>query len=133
MWNWIRKNALKTREATVANATAETTTADTTGETPHAKPRPGMVSGKYLSLYKYLEHRYADITVLTFAQIEDLLGFALPQLARTQQAWWTIGVADGDTPPHAAAWLEAGRTATANLLAQTVSFSRTPSIKGGLA
>ena len=31
--------------------------------------------GKYKSLYQYLENRYANRVVLTFAQIEDLLGF----------------------------------------------------------
>jgi hypothetical protein len=92
-----------------------------------------MMSDKYLALYKYLEHRYADATTLTFSQIEDLLGFALPQLARTQQAWWAKGVVAGDMPPHAAAWLLAGRTATANLLAQTVIFSREPNVARGLA
>ena len=120
MWNWIRKRESKTREAPTADTTA-------------AKPRHGMVSGKYLALYKYLEHRYADVTTLTFTQIEDLLGFALPQLARTQQTWWAKGVAAGDMPPHAAAWLLAGRTATANLLARTVIFSRAPSVTRGLA
>jgi hypothetical protein len=34
--------------------------------------------GTYTSLYQYLENRYANTVVLTFAQIEDLLGFPLP-------------------------------------------------------
>ena len=51
---------------------------------------PGRVmSGQYLLLYKYLENRYANTVVLTFAEIEDLLGFALPDQARLQQEWWT--------------------------------------------
>jgi hypothetical protein len=108
MWNWIRTRVSKTYEA----------------ETPAAEPRAGMSPGKYLGLYRYLEHRFADSTVLTFAQIEDLLGFALPQLARTHQGWWAVGGANVDTPPHAAAWLLAGRTATANLQAKTVVFAR---------
>ncbi len=29
--------------------------------------------GKYKSLYQYLDNRYANTVVLTFAQIEDLL------------------------------------------------------------
>ena len=44
--------------------------------------------GKYRSLYQYLEHRYANTVVLTFAQIEDLLGFTLPDSARVDQKWW---------------------------------------------
>jgi hypothetical protein len=47
------------------------------------------MSGKYLLLYKYLENRYADTVVLTFGQIESLLGFALPDQARLDQHWWT--------------------------------------------
>ena len=30
-----------------------------------------------VSLHKYLANRYADMVVLTFSQLEDLLGFAL--------------------------------------------------------
>ena len=44
--------------------------------TPHI-PR------EYRALYAYLEHRYASVVVLTFEQIEGLLGFALPTPART--------------------------------------------------
>jgi hypothetical protein len=80
--------------------------------------------GKYRLLYEYLEHRFANTVVLTFAQIEDLLGFALPDLARTDLAWWTItdGVTAGATCSDA--WTLAGRTAKANLAAQIVVFER---------
>ena len=44
--------------------------------------------GKYKSLYQYLENRYANRVVLTFAQIEDFLGFALPDLTRVHQEGW---------------------------------------------
>src|SRR3954454_22205725 len=51
---------------------------------------PGRpMSGKYLLLYEYLEHRYANSVVLTFAQIEDVVGFALPEQARVRREWWT--------------------------------------------
>jgi hypothetical protein len=85
--------------------------------------RTDVVSGKYGTLYKYLEHRYADVVVLTFAQIEDLLGFSLPQLARTHQAWWTLG-ANVQGAPHLEAWTLAGRTATPNLQSKIVTFTR---------
>ena len=55
-----------------------------------AAPRPGRaMSGEYLLLYNYLEGRYATTVVLTFAQIEDLLGFVLPEQARRNEQWWT--------------------------------------------
>ena len=57
-------------------------------ETP--KPPGRAMSGKYLLLYKYLENRYANTVVLTFAEIEDLLGFALPDAGAPP-----AGVVDG--------------------------------------
>jgi hypothetical protein len=82
------------------------------------------VPAEYASLYTYLEHRYASTVVLTFEQMEALLGFALPAPAWIEPAWWT-GVA---VPPHrhSAAWTGAGRTATPNLSARTVTFERSP-------
>ena len=93
--------------------------------------RTDVVSGKYGVLYRYLEHRYADVVVMTFAQIEDLLGFALPQRARTYQAWWTLG-ANVEGAPHADAWTLAGRTALPNLQSRTVIFTRTSTGRPGL-
>ena len=83
-------------------------------------------AGKYRSLCQYLEHRYADTVVLTFGQIEDLLGFALPDLARTQQEWWTTDDTLSPEPTCMDAWRLASRTATPNLLARTVVFERIP-------
>jgi hypothetical protein len=87
--------------------------------TPGATPR---VPPEYLSLYTYLEHRYASTVVLTFQQVEALLGFALPETARTEREWWTGASAPREV--HANAWFVAGRTATPNLLARTVAFER---------
>ena len=84
--------------------------------------RTTRVPAEYLSLYTYLEHRYASTVVLTFAQMEALLGFALPATASTAPEWWM----DAAEPSHqySAAWTEAGRTATPNLVARTVTFER---------
>ena len=82
--------------------------------TPHV-PR------EYRALYIYLEHRYASVVVLTFEQIEALLGFTLPTPARTEREWWTASV---DSQRHCAAWTGAGRTATPNLTARTIRFER---------
>jgi len=80
------------------------------------------VPREYLSLYTYLERRYASIVVLTFEQMEALLGFALPATACSEPDWWTQAA----MPPrqHSAAWTEAGRTATPNLVAKIVTFER---------
>ena len=79
------------------------------------------VPREYRALYAYLEHRYASVVVLTFEQIEALLGFALPGAARTDRAWWTEIV---DTQRHCSAWTEAGRTAAPNFAARIITFER---------
>ena len=80
--------------------------------------------GKYKLLYQYLENRYANTVVLTFAQIEDLLGFTLPDSARVHQEWWANKDPSGTLQPQARSWTLASRTATPNLQAQTVVFER---------
>jgi hypothetical protein len=86
--------------------------------------RAGHVPSECAPLHKYLANRYADIVVLTFGQIEDLLGFGLPESARTLREWWTTTDAHASPSPWSAAWLLAGRTATPNLPARTVAFER---------
>jgi len=82
------------------------------------------MSGQYLLLYNYLENRYANTVVLTFAQIEDLLGFMLPEQARLNQEWWTDAEKTAAGPNYSDSWVLARRTAMPNLVAQTVVFER---------
>jgi hypothetical protein len=84
--------------------------------------RAPRVPAEYLSLYAYLAHRYASIVVLTFEQLEALLGFALPAAASTERGWWTDAAVLANR--YSNAWVEAGRTATPNLSARTVTFER---------
>jgi hypothetical protein len=79
------------------------------------------VPREYRALYTYLDLRYASVVVLTFEQIEALLGFALPMPARTEREWWTAVI---DTQHHCAAWTGAGRTAAPNLAAGIITFER---------
>ena len=88
-----------------------------------AKAQRSPMSGKYLLLYKYLENRYANRVVLTFAEIEDLLGFPLPDQARSHQEWWTAAEMNG-VPNYSDSWILASRTAVPNLMARTVVFER---------
>ncbi len=81
-------------------------------------------AGEYELLYRYLRDRYANRVVLTFAEIEDLLGFSLPVHARVQQTWWSAPAPRGHRSTQSDAWTLAGRTATVNLLAQSVVFDR---------
>jgi hypothetical protein len=91
---------------------------------PPAPKRPARrVDGKYLLLNEYLENRFANTVVLTFGQIEDLVGSELPEVARTDKTWWTGEPAAGGSR-HAQAWTLAGMTAKPNLFARNVIFER---------
>ncbi len=81
------------------------------------------VPGEYSAFYTYLEHRYSTTVVLTFRDIEALLGFPLPNAARIDREWWT-GTVSGGADRHTQAWSAARRTARPNLPAQTVAFDR---------
>jgi hypothetical protein len=89
-----------------------------------ARARGRSMSGPYVLLHTYLDTRFADTVVLTFAQIEDLLGFALPAQARAEPAWWTADSTDSVTPHHSDSWTLAKRSAVPNMTAQIVSFAR---------
>ena len=84
--------------------------------------RASAVRPEFRVLFKYLQDRHADIVVLTFAQIEDLLDSPLPAEARIQPAWWSVRTES--TSSCAEAWTAANRTAVPNLLARTVRFER---------
>jgi hypothetical protein len=85
---------------------------------------PLSVPGSYGPLHAYLSGRFADAIVLTFAEIEDLLGWALPDAARAQPGWWTNTADEKNPSPQSCAWIQAHRTAKANLFARTVLFER---------
>lgn len=80
-------------------------------------------SGEYRLLYQYLHDRFADRVVLTFSEIESVVGFSLPPAAFVDPAWWRPG-ATGDRTPQSDAWISAERTATVNLSARSVLFER---------
>jgi hypothetical protein len=84
-----------------------------------------ITSGKYRFLHKYLDERYANTVVLSFGQIEDLLGFALPPPARTDPDWWTRGADAGWSD----VWRLAHRTAKPNLPARHVVFERVATVE----
>jgi hypothetical protein len=118
MWKWNWRRELTAQSGETADApTAERPTGKGLGRT-------ARVPREYMPLHKYLANRYADCVVLTFGQVEDLMGCPLPDSARALQAWWTSTIRDADQSPGADAWILAGRTAKPNLLARTVTFER---------
>jgi len=89
-----------------------------------AKPSRRANAGPYRVLYEYLEKRFADTTVLTLQQIQDLLGVALPEPALTDPAWWADTGTGASETLWSDAWTLANRTARPNLRASTVIFER---------
>jgi hypothetical protein len=81
-------------------------------------------AGPYRMLYEYLEKRYADTLVLTFQQVQDLLGVALPDRALEDPAWWSNTGRGASDTLWSDAWTLANRTARPNLRARTVTFER---------
>ncbi len=82
------------------------------------------VPAAYMPLYAYLDRRYAARVVLTFEQIEALLGFTPPSPAFADAEWWTRS--QNTTNHYSAAWIAARRTATPQLSARIVAFERQP-------
>ena len=89
-----------------------------------ASGRQEAVTVEYQPLHLYLKNRYADNVVLTFAQIEDLIGHTLPPPALAEPDWWANADASGATSAQARSWVQAQRIATPNLPARIVSFVR---------
>lgn len=91
--------------------------------TPPDEARPA-VPAAYMPLFTYLDRRYAGTVVLTFEQIEALLGFAPPSPGFADPEWWTRPCGANDR--HTAAWTAARRTAAPQLSARIVAFERLP-------
>jgi hypothetical protein len=80
-------------------------------------------AGEYRLLHKYLRDRFANRLVLSFSEIEDILGFSLPESARLQQEWWATDTLTRESA-QSESWTLASRTATVNMAAQNVMFER---------
>jgi len=76
--------------------------------------------GKYETFAEFLSYSVQDDIILTFRQIELLIGEKLPESARIHSAWWSNATT---SHPHADAWLLAGyKTHNLSLDNETVSF-----------
>ena len=81
------------------------------------------VGKKYVPLAEHLARTEGDVTILTFAAIEDILRGALPPPARGPhaKAWW----ANTDTHSQGKAWLAVGwRTAVIDVDGERIEFRR---------
>ena len=74
LWKWIKGRELIVRHIMRSDAPAAERHLGT------ALGRAVKVPNKYVPLHDYLANRYADNVVLTFGQLEDLLGRGLVQV-----------------------------------------------------
>ena len=90
-----------------------------------AAPPPGTPTGSrssgYAPLGEWLAGRADRRVTVSLAQLQTVLGRALPASARVHRAWW----GNNDRSPQARAWLSAGwRVAGVNLAGGQVTFER---------
>jgi hypothetical protein len=88
------------------------------------RQRPSGGLGRYEPLVDYLAqqaHEGQEEVELEFGQIENILGAALPNSARSHRAWW----ANSASNARATGWMNAGwRMANADLEGERVRFER---------
>lgn len=74
------------------------------------------------SKYFPLEHYLNQTTItLTYADIEEILGFALPPTAYKREQWWENNTANH---PQAKSWLNAGWKVARVELGKSVTFEQ---------
>ena len=91
-------------------------------QTPASKV-PGQSCGKYASLLQFLQRQTAQRVVMTYAEIEGILGFKLPNSAYNYTMWW-----NPKGHPHCQAWLQAGfnvADVAESIRTKIVTFERT--------
>ncbi len=81
------------------------------------------INGKYAPLFHHLTALSARRWCATFAEIESILGFSLPNSARAYEAWWANQ--HNGNHSQARAWQAAGwRVRAVSLREETVGFER---------
>ena len=87
------------------------------------KPQTAMqldkVSAKYRGLAEYLLSSNETRVTLSYSQIEEILGFTLPDTARKfKQSYW----ANTETHSYASSWLAVGYKTRVDVGSDTVTF-----------
>ena len=86
--------------------------------------REAAARGKYAPLYRHLCALAGPDWRASFAEVEAVLGFRLPDSARLHRPWWANS-AKGNGHSHALAWQAAGwKTGKVDLDAETLVFAR---------
>lgn len=77
------------------------------------------VSAKYRCLAEYLLSSNATRVTLSYSQIEEILGFSLPDTAsKYKQSYW----ANTETHSYASSWLAVGYKTRVDIDSDTVTF-----------
>jgi hypothetical protein len=77
---------------------------------------------KYEPLRAYLERQRFDEVPMTFAEIEKVIGFNLPERSQRNRAWWSNNASNSVMTK---AWLEAGyRTERVDMAGRKLVFKR---------
>lgn len=82
--------------------------------------RKAAARGKYAPLHRRLVSLTGDIWRASFTEIEQVLGFGLPDSARLYPAWWS----NGGGHSHALAWEAAGFQVRVFLREEAALFTR---------
>ena len=86
---------------------------------PQANVQLDKVSAKYRGLAEYLLSSNETRVTLSYTQIEDILGFALPDTARKfKQSYW----ANTETHSYASSWMAVGYKARVDTESDIVTF-----------
>ncbi len=80
------------------------------------------MAGKYEPLSEYLTTLSGDEICFTFAEIEAIVGTALPRTAWRRSAWWANS--SRADHPQARAWLASGWSVSADVNNESVTFFR---------
>ncbi|WP_066066183.1 DUF7662 domain-containing protein [Neobacillus soli] len=73
---------------------------------------------KYEPLYQFLKSKDSNRLVMTYKEVEDVLGFTLPPSASKYLAWWD----SASQHTQAYSWTKAGFKANPNLKDKKIEF-----------
>jgi len=79
---------------------------------------------KYTSLRVFLKNSKNVTEVLTFQELEKILGFSLPNSARNRKEWWGNETNIKSRHTHCKEWLNAGWKVDSVVLGKMVTFSK---------
>ena len=106
----VLENKVKALEEKIENTPASQ---------PQANVQLDKVSAKYRGLAEHLLSSNGTRVTLSYSQIEDILGFALPDTARKfKQSYW----ANTETHSYASSWMAVGYKARVDTESDTVTF-----------